>query len=395
MKRMKVLFVSHSAELYGAERFLLEIISRLDQNAFEVFLLCPKKGILTELAAQLNITIFIIPYKYWLARKSISLRHACYLPLNIISVFKIMRLIDRYDFDLVFTNCSVVFSAAVASKLKGKPHVWHIHETLGKQPDAFRLLYFYNAVPRIMNFLSEKMIFDSLAIRYLFWQPHSSKHCVVYNGFELNNFVREENDKELIRIKYDIPAEAKVITVVGSMSERKGQHNVALALPTLLRVFPDMKLVLSGLNPEPNEYEKGLHRIIDENGLKDQVVLVNYKDDVSDIYKLSDLLIVPSRDEPFGRVIVEAMLYHTPVLATRVGGIPEIIEHDVNGVLLDSREPESIAKAVIELFQAPGRLNRLASEGLQSARGRFDMTVTISQIENILTTTSWSEGGAP
>jgi glycosyltransferase involved in cell wall biosynthesis len=119
-------------------------------------------------------------------------------------------------------------------------------------------------------------------------------------------------------------------------------------------------------------YLDALLRMIDELGLSDAVSFLGQRDDIPDLLAALDVLLVPSWEEPFGLVMVEAMAAGTPVIATIRGGPAEVIEDGRNGRLIPPHRPELWSKAVTELLSSADRRQRLAQAGRLTAR-QFDV----------------------
>lgn len=385
MDKVRILFVSHSSDLFGAEQSLLDIMKGLDRRLFDPSLLCPRKGPLEEKARDLGIRTYLITYKYWLMRRKFSWRYLLYLPINFIGIFRIKRLIDRLGIDLVYTNTCTVISGALAGKLCGKKHVWHIHESIGNKELYFNLWGTHKNVFRAIYSLSDRIIVNSNSVRSQFPEECRDRISVVYNGFDAAAYSINSREREELRAKYGIKDKEKAVSVIGSISERKGQKNLVGAMPLILSRCPSVKLIIAGVSTDPKKrYEDELRGIIDSNRLHDAVKFVGFVDNISEIYKITDCLVVPSNDEPFGRVVVEAMLFGIPVIAARVGGIPEIIENGRNGILIDSNEPAVIADAVVGLLNDDTAAGSYAAEARKGAAARFGLQNMVKQVEEIV-----------
>lgn len=107
-----------------------------------------------------------------------------------------------------------------------------------------------------------------------------------------------------------------------------------------------------------------------------------YYSPIEDIYGISDLVCLPSLMEGLGMVILEAMHFNVPVVASRVGGVPEIIRDGVNGLLVEPRDPEGLARAVNKIFSDPDLRDRLCRQG-QETVGVFSMESMIRKEEKI------------
>jgi glycosyltransferase involved in cell wall biosynthesis len=127
-------------------------------------------------------------------------------------------------------------------------------------------------------------------------------------------------------------------------------------------------------------YVDGLRAQVAAAGLEDRVSWLGHRDDVAELLRALDVLLLPSEEEPFGRALVEAMALEVPVLATRVGGPPEIVDDGVEGRLLDPADPPAWADAVIELAHDPGRARAMGLAGRARAEREFSIAGHVEQI---------------
>lgn len=389
MKKIKVLFISHSPEMGGAEKALIDILVNLDKDSFEGYLTVPKSGEMEKIVKRLGVRTFVIDYRYWLMLKLSLLRYLLYIPLNIIGAVRIAVLVKKLGIDIVFTNTCTVISGALAAKMCGKAHIWSIHEMIGKGSDTFKGPFPAKAALSIINSLSKSIIVDSRFIGSVFPEEYQGKICAVYYGFNVDLYVSKKMEREELRKQYGIKEDEKVISLIGTICELKGQMNAVLAMPAIAQNFSESRLLLAGaVFGQHKKYAEEVKVVIAKSNMSKQVLLTGFKKEISEIYKISDCVILPSSVEAFGRVIVEAMLAGVPVIASRVGGIPEIITNGVDGVLIDSRTPESIAEAVTSLFKTPEIMIQYAENARRSATERFSAKTMINNIEKILRQTN-------
>ena len=207
---------------------------------------------------------------------------------------------------------------------------------------------------------------------------------VVYNGFKPSSFARPADfSQATLRTKLGLPS-GLMFGVFGRLTRWKGQH-VALAA---LRSLPGVHLAIVGealFTDEDRAYRDELHRVAEEPGLQGRVHFFGFQSDVTPILQAMDVVVHCSvAPEPFGRVIVEAMLAGTPVVATRGGGVDEIITDGHDGFLVPSADPVALALAVGRIMQDPATGSKLATAGLHSARERFSMEQTVGRICQLL-----------
>jgi glycosyltransferase involved in cell wall biosynthesis len=161
--------------------------------------------------------------------------------------------------------------------------------------------------------------------------------------------------------------------VVGRLAERKGQDVAIKATALVRKAGFDAVLTLVGDGyPGYEDHVAGLHRLAAEEGVGDATVFAGFQDPAPFVAE-ADVVLVPSRVEPFGLVAVEALLQGRAVVASRVGGLAEIIEHGRTGMLVDPDDPAALAEAVIGLLSDPCAAEALGRAGQADARARFSM----------------------
>ena len=374
-----ILFVSHSSELNGAELWLVESLKRLDKHKYAPFLIVPRPGPLEKTAKDLGLKTRVVPMKWSLTEKSKIWRQPFAWLWNIHSVRRLANVIREKKIGLVFTNSAAMSGGAKAAKRMGVPHVWAIHEVLrGKNPFLY---YMFGSKP-LVNFIlkhSAKVIVNSEICRAAF--PDSDKLALIYNGVEIKS--GDENRQNAIRKELGIREGDLVAGVVGKIYEGKGQREAILAVAALSRQYPDLKLLVVG-EVRDDTYYRGLQDVAKANGLGGRVLFVGYHPDLVNILKIMNVLIAASVVESFGRAALEGMAAGVPVLAVRAGGLPEIVEHGRNGFLVDSRDPQEIARAMNFIFQSPAKAKEAVEGGFKAVREKFSLDQQVRGIERVI-----------
>ncbi|WP_419956469.1 glycosyltransferase family 4 protein [Neobacillus niacini] len=165
----------------------------------------------------------------------------------------------------------------------------------------------------------------------------------------------------------------KVLLYVGRLVEIKGVHHILEAMPDLIKADPSIRLIIAGSPIEQKVYSDHLRNLAES--VKDYVVFTSFvpNDKVQELFQLSDLLVVPSaQNEAFGLVNLEAMSTGTPVIATRSGGMPEIIDHGITGLLIDpSNVREELTKHILNLLSDPRKIQQMGKESVMRVRNNF------------------------
>jgi glycosyltransferase involved in cell wall biosynthesis len=179
----------------------------------------------------------------------------------------------------------------------------------------------------------------------------------------------DEGERVLWRRRMGIPAGAPVIGTVGNISRVKGTDVLVRALPSVAAIHPEVRCVIVGGDDHGLRGELAL--LAERTGVSGNLVFTGPLEDPRSAVSLMDVFVLPSREEGYGLVLLEALLYGKAIVAARVGGVPEIISGDENGVLVPPEDPEQLGEAVVELLADPGRRLRMGEAGARRVRDEF------------------------
>ncbi|MFC2163456.1 glycosyltransferase family 4 protein [Acidobacteriota bacterium] len=374
-----VLFLSHTSELNGAELWLLQFLTGLNRSKFNPLLVVPYPGPLADCAQTAGVQTVLIPFKWWLTEKVGLWKQPLSWLWNARSVLRLARLIEERKVDAVVSNSAASFSGALAAKAKAIPHIWAVHEILGKKKPQLSFLLGQRILIRLIQSLSCKVVISSRATGLCFGE--SEKVRLVYSGVDLPT--GDLPDPKVFRTRFNLSEDDVVLGMVGRICNEKGQREMIQALGLLSTDYPRLKLLLAGGVKDKN-YLSSLQKIIERENLGNRVIFAGFQKDIISLLDALDCLVVASKMESFGRTIIEAMAVRTPVIAVRSGGIPEIITSGENGLLLDSRKPEELKKAIISFFHDQAAFQRAADEGVETVKKGFLLQNQIHGIESVL-----------
>lgn len=179
------------------------------------------------------------------------------------------------------------------------------------------------------------------------WEPRTH---VVPNGIDIDEWRREcilESRTEFRRTNFGTVKNEKIILCVAELNKRKGQKYLIKAMEDVLNSFPDTKLVLVGSGWEKRYYEKLARPWVEK------IIFLGQRRDIAQLMTASDLFVLPSIREAFGLVILEAAIADLPIIASNVGGIPEIVENEKTGLLVAPSDSGKLAEAIKTLFSQP------------------------------------------
>jgi len=196
------------------------------------------------------------------------------------------------------------------------------------------------------------------------FQLPADKIRVVPNGVDLSRYQHRET-ANLSRDFFAAPNE-KIVFFVGRLVQEKGAHILVDAVPKVLHYYPQAKFIIAGKGPAL-EYLKNKAR---DMNIYEKIYFTGYIDDRTRdfLYKEADVAVFPSTYEPFGMVALEAMAAHTPVVVSDVGGLGEIVQHEVNGLKCYPGNPNSLADNILRLLHEPELAKKLAERAYQDLR---------------------------
>ena len=179
------------------------------------------------------------------------------------------------------------------------------------------------------------------------------------------------------RAEFGIPADAPVIGIVANLRKMKGHVTIVDALPQMLARAPHLKCLFIGEDLMGGEIQRYIHA----RGLEQAIILTGDRRDVPALLAALDVFLLPSLWEGLPTSIVEAMAMQTPVVASSVGGIPELVEHGVTGYLIPPQHPAALAEAVTHLLAHPELARQFGRAGYDRARRDFSMDAVVAKTE--------------
>jgi glycosyltransferase involved in cell wall biosynthesis len=378
---MKIVFYNHTGKVSGAERLLLNALTRLDGVEFERIMVCPADGPLAGLAAEAGMTVQTVANleARFTWRPGAFLRYGKSF-VKVIGDFR--RKIIELNPDLIHANSIraglVATGATWGLKMKV---VWHLHDLLPRHP--------LSSTIRTVAALSKRsrMIAVSQAVRKNFAGRLSSslnnRITVILNAIDLKNFSAVGNDREEIRNGLSLENDDFAIGIVGQLTPRKGQVELLEAFEKLSRKVPRAVLVIAGaaIFNRDGEYEELLRSTASRLGISHRVNMLGARKDVPEIMRALDLLVVNSRREPFGLVACEAMAVGTPVLATACDGLPEIIDHRRNGWLVPFGDQQKLVDALAFLAERPEVRSTLARAAREDVAQHFGLDRYMNELQ--------------
>jgi len=323
MNPFHVAYVAYGQEMSGAEVSLLDLLRWLPRERVQPTLVCPEGHPLIPEMAALEVEVLTVPaVKLGFPRR--WLEGVGYGRLLFSAAAQLRRALAGRALDLVHTNCiRSGLIASVANTPHRFQHVAHVRDCLppGWPSSLIAGWVVWRAQAIVANSQHTLRRFCPALWR-------NGKGHVVYNGVDLSRFDPERVDARALREEWTEGEEGPLIGFVGQITPWKGIRTLLEAFPSVASAWPSARLVLVGgvkftdssARYDNCAYAAELHAVAEQLGLRDKVVWAGERADIPQVMSALDVLVLPSWEEPFGRVLIEAMAMERPVVATNVGG---------------------------------------------------------------------------
>lgn len=363
----KILHILGTLAVGGTESQVFEVLSRLDRSRWE-------------------------PHVAWLAGPAeLAPRFAAAGipahdlrstdPLRAASLRATLRLLHRLEPSVVHTHLAAAdFAGGTAGRLAGVPAVVstrHYEDPLlGFLPTAMaakavaalphRIVVVSDAVGRSLTARLGVRPDRIVPIRY--GQPG--------NGAAVG---RDPAARSVLRRRLGLPPGTKIVACIAKLSETKGLLDLVRAASLLREALPEAHYLVAGRG----ELRPRLEAWIGELGLSGVFHLLGFRSDVTSLLRGSDLLVLPSRLEGFGLVLLEAMETGLPVVGTRVGAIPEVVADGETGILVPPRDPDALAAALLRVLTWSDVADAMGRAGRARVRSEFSIDRAVRAHERL------------
>jgi glycosyltransferase involved in cell wall biosynthesis len=374
MRKVKILYISHSSYLFGAENCLLSLVSGLPGDRFSTTVIVPAEGPLKQKLDELGIGNHVLPLEWWVKNEGRLLHTRGEIPL---ALDKLLRIIDEEKPDLIHSNTSVVCWGAIAAALAGIRHIWHIHEILDGHPSLEPLI----PLPLIfeaMDFLSEKVVVVSNAVKDgLSEFVSSDKLQIIHNGVEFHEAVPPLSLRNELKAA---PGQCVVLTVT-SLQKHKGIENWLSAAARVIEANSDIHFALAGTGAP--ELVAALRESITRMNLEGKVHYLGFRKDVPQLLADADLFVLPSSLDAFPLVVLEAMSHGKPVVATDCGGPAEMISDGETGFLVPIEDPDFLATRILEIAGDRVRREKMGHAAQKCYAGAFTIQHYVAHFSSL------------
>ena len=365
--RIRVMQLLATGTNGGAQESLVNTVLRLDSSRHDVCVVSLSHGSTVKRLERLKIAVEVIEDEHddraaaALAERMIALKtqviHAHMFRADVVAV---------YAADLVEKRTGV--RPLVVSTL---------HSSRFRSAEDRELLE--KLTPRIDWLIA---VSDAIVRKIVAENRDSTSVSKIYNGVDLERF-DEAPGRDVVRKEFGIPVDAPVAVAIGRLEPEKGHPTLIEAWPLVHHHFPEARLLIAGEGSERDRLEGLAAAHLRSELCCDSVAFLGRRDDIPAVLAAADVVAMPSYREAQGIAILEALAAERPVVASNVGGIPEMITDGVTGTLVPSHDPSALAAAIIELFTHPDRAAKLAAAGHEMVHEEFCIDYMMRDIEAI------------
>lgn len=323
---MNILHMIFSFNNGGSENLVVDILNNWQSKSDKLFLVVVNDNYDLELLKKISDNVTVIQ----LGRKPGSFKFS---KLGVLA-----RIIRENQIDIIHCHSNNVFKYAlpIIAFFKGKVVLTVHNLNIYSEMSSFDITLqkkFIHRITAISNAVRESILYRGI-------QP--DKVTVVYNGLDITKYKSCVNKKE-----------KTVIVCVGRMVPQiKGQDILIKAMQIVSRERKDVECILVGGNPKDFDYISEMKTLAKEINVEEYITFLGNRNDVPEILSRCDLMVVPSRSEGFGLVVIEGMLSKIPVIASNAGGPAELITDGQTGYLVPCEDWESLGKVILNVLQS-------------------------------------------
>ncbi len=349
--KKNILFVDDEIVWRGGQEQLFSLMSGLDRSSSRVFLAAPQGAPLAQRAAESGIPVFRLKPSW---------------EVSLFAILRFLKLLQSQSFDVVhFNTPRPLLAGGIACRLFRVPGVVisrRVNFPLRSWLSSLKYNYLADRVFTVSASICETLIRNGVSSRRV---------SVIYEGVDLDWF-----DQQMARLALQRRGRTLVGTVA-HLSPEKGHATLLRAIAELKDRCPEALLLIVG----DGELRAELEATVIDLGISDQVKFLGFRSDVEGLLKQFDIFCLPSLSEGLSSAILAAMAARLPVVATSVGGIPELVQNSVTGKLVKPNQPHELALALETLLKDQALRERMGNAGRQRVDSHFSLQQKLDATE--------------
>ncbi|MBI5022032.1 MAG: glycosyltransferase family 4 protein [Ignavibacteriales bacterium] len=365
-RKLKILHICSSLAWGGAEIAAVKLAHSFKDRGHDIYFAAHPRG---RIFAELQ-TLGIYPIPVRLLRN-----------FDPYSSLKLRLIINKHAIDLLHVHMSrdLVHAYLATSMMNNRPRIIlqkQVSSKVSKKDLFHRLIYSHvDKIFVLSNFLRENIL-NTCPV-------YENIVTVIPGGINTTLYRLDRDDAKNLRAEFGIPANALVIGSVGRIDRAKGFTELVNALACLPDSFKETRLVIVGEATFGEEnYNNELHELVNFLGLKERIIFAGYRSDIHNLFSVFDIFALPSYEEAFGYVYIEAMAAGLPVIAADAGGASDIITDGETGFLVTPKNVDSLKDGLIKLLSDHQLRQRFGVNGKKKVYDKFLESDILQKYEN-------------
>jgi len=347
---LRILHINTERTWRGGEQQTLYLLQALKQRNIVCRLACQPGSPMQEKAEQAGIDV-----------SPVAMRGE----IDPVAALRIRSLIRSHNFSLIHCHTShahtIAYLASVGTAVRRLvtrrvDFSIYRHSFLNLSRIKYRLMADYYIA--ISQKIKDVLVDDGIAEGRIF---------VVHSGIDPRRFRPTTGGK--LTSEFDIRQNQKVVINVAHLASHKGQLYLVQAIPLVLAKLPDTRFFIVGQGERMDELKAAAAQL----GLKRELVMTGFREDVADFYRIADLFVMSSVQEGLGTAVLDALALEIPVVATRTGGLPEIIRDGETGRLVAPASPEALADGIVDMLIHADSAGQMARRGKERVLQDFSI----------------------
>ncbi|MFH1239384.1 MAG: glycosyltransferase [bacterium] len=335
-----ILHVNTARTWRGGEQQLVYLVEGLRDRGHNNFVACQPNSILAEKLSSRGVTVITLPMRgEW----------------DIFAAVRLAKIIRRHNIQIIHLHTAHAHTlGSLAARMTPSCKVivsrrvdFHIHSSVKYKLGIDRIIAVSEGIKSVL-------VKDGVP---------AGKIAVIYDGVDLSKFNNLRSADYLYR-EFALKKGTPVIGIVAALAPHKHHQNFLAAAKIVKGEFPAARFLIVG----EGELKKELKELCRKLELYNEVIFCGFREDIPELISIFDIFVLSSYLEGMGSSLLEAMALAKPIVATNTGGIPEVVKHDLNGLLVPPRDSEALAKAIIDLLKDEEKRKEMGLEGRDMIR---------------------------
>jgi glycosyltransferase involved in cell wall biosynthesis len=383
-KKIRVLNILHDERLGGPQIRVITVAKGLKESGIETIIALPKgETDFAEIARKEGFKVYQITRRLGDPKSLFGIfENVKYLLTLPFVVYQLSRIIQRESVDVIHNNASLNITGFIVALISRTKLVWHLNDT--GTPKIIRRI-----VSSVIAKYADVIIVASKQVAEYHFESKGVEHFVIYPPVEVKRFVvNVDESKTRLKAEFKLQEEDIIVGTVGNINPEKGLEYFIKAAKLVKdhasRKGKSVKFVIvGGMLDSQREYYNELRKLQKKLGLDSDLIFTGFRADIPEILALMDVFVLSSISEGCPIALLEALASRTPVVATNVGGIPEHVVNKKTGIVVPSRDHNSIARAVIELVENPKERIKMEIQGRKRAKRLFSPKKCVEEHERV------------